>query len=574
MVMDMQRAFGGKNHQDTGTKRIHDFFLRRHVTHTPKTKKEKELPLQKVDRVKTANIPEIKRRLLPPLRARLEHLLQSLYNPADVENKTEVPVVEVPRSSGCPPQHALLSSQTVVCEPVSSEMELADPSRGSVRVFEVVELEKQRLRLIHWTRWHNEQAYARGYKCGITDLDHISAYLDAVTADCAATADIHASFYHVVLPPEVRCFYRFRDSAGNLYQLRVGAMGHCQMPEVMQIISNVLAGNPKYVQPEFAVHVPVQVWIDNIRHYGSRALVKMAQQALARNAADLSLETNIDPIRDEYDFIGGHFDHTNKTVMAAEKTLKKLPPKIPTQMRAGDVEQLASRLIFVAGLTQDPLVNHWWCLKWCRRVANRLNTGKAHTNEIVSIPPSAQRSLTQWLEKAHTPHKVVVGRNGAHATLFCDSTPIGYGGVLVTDDNRIYVTGGTFTEEQQQGSISAQETWGVTRSFHDFTPSFKKLNIAHLDVIVDNTSTEHNIPKGNTRSPDIVEPIKKFWQMAIGTQMRLRTGYVSTKIMPADEISRQRPLDIAKVTLAMRPESQNWRTGQAGRFVGRPPNRQ
>ena len=323
MVSDLQRAFAAtkRGKAESIHTRLHNIFVRRHVTRIPRTKAERDLPLQTVDRVKHVNMDEVRRRLTPTLQQRLDHILGLLYHPYGEKSKTDVPIVEVPRSPACSPQHAKLSSQTVVCEPVTPEMEAADPSRGFLTTFEVVEEHKQRLRLIHWTRMQNDMAYARGYACGIEDL--ISAYLDAVYAECAGTADIHASFYHVQLPPETRCFYRFRDAEGNLFQLRVGAMGHCVMPEVMHTITNVLAGNPLYVTPSFAVNTPVRCWIDNIRHHGSRALVEAAQNAIRRNAMALNLEVQLDGVRTEYDFIGVHWNHTARShggTTHAEKT--------------------------------------------------------------------------------------------------------------------------------------------------------------------------------------------------------------------------------------------------------------
>ena len=452
-------------------------------------------------------------------------------------------------------------------------MESRDPSRGFINVFTVVEEAKHRQRLIHWTKPQNEAAYTQhNYKCEIDDLQHISNFLPAVYTDCAGTADIHASFYHVELPPEARAFYRFRDTRGDLYQLRVGAMGHCIMPEIMQMITNVLAGNPRYVRDEFAVNVPVTVWIDNVRHHGTRALVESAQRALKRNADELGLEVTIDPVRTKYDFIGVAWNHEDRTVRVAEKTILKLPQVVPDRMPAREIEEFLSRLLFTTSVRQTPLVNHWWCLKWGRRVMNGLNTGRLSNDTAIPIPPSAVRSLQSWLDEARRPHKVVLGRDGRHATLFTDATPQGWGGVLVCDDGRVHGVGGQFKANQRQGPISAQEAWAPQLALRAFTPLFRDQNITQLDLLVDNTSVEHTLQKGNTSCEHMVEPIRRFWQQSIRTHLRVRLAYISTAVNPADSLSRGLALDIGKVEQAMRLPVPNSRRGE-GRFVGPEPSR-
>ena len=428
-MTDFARA---SSHDPTLHEKLHSVFVRRAITRLPRTDAEKKLPIQRVDKVQRCNTHEVSTRLHDSKRARFLYLLDLLRNPAQVANKHDVPVVSVPPSRAVSSVQASTLAESVVVEKVTAEMEAADPSRGEINAFFVVEWEKQRLRAIHHTKWANEQAYAHGYKCQISDLQHISAYLGAVTADLGATADIHASFYHVEIPQESRCYYRFRDADGTLYQLSRAAMGHCIMPEIMQTITNVLAGNQLYVKPEYAVHVPVHVWIDNIRHYGGRALLRVAQAALRDNARALGLELNIDEISDRYVFIGVLFDHRAKTVRVADKTLDKLPTIVPSSMTAREIEMLVSRLLFVAGVRQTPLVNHWWCLKWARRVMNALNTGRMSCDTIVQIPASAHKSLVEWKAQAHVPHSVVTANAKIKkATLFTDATLVGWGGVIV-----------------------------------------------------------------------------------------------------------------------------------------------
>lgn len=449
-------------------------------------------------------------------------------------------------------------------------MEAAQPSRGSVNVFTVVEQEKHRQRAIHWTKQQNEHAYAAGYKCGIADLQHISSYLGAVFAESAARADIHASFYHVELPAKARAYYRFRDSAGDLYQLRVGAMGHCVMPEIMQMITNVLAGNPEYVRDEYAVHVPVQVWIDNVRHYGGRELVQHARAAVRRNAAALNLEVDFDDITPEYDFIGVHFDHTAKTVRPADKTLGKLPATVPEHMRARQLEEFVSRMIFIAGIRQEPLVNNWWLLKWARRTMNGLNSGRIALNEEVQIPPSARRPLQQWLQQAPQPHRVVTPKDGRTVTLFTDATPVGWGAVLVDNNNKISICGGRFSEEQRLGSIATQEAWAVDNAIRDFGERLRE--VGRVNIFVDNTSVQSRLQAGNPRAADLVAPIKSFWQRAIRSRVSIKVQYISTKLNPADELSRGQEFIVEKAQQAMRivkqTQNQNTRRGLTeGRFV-------
>ncbi|KAK7200672.1 hypothetical protein NESM_000123800 [Novymonas esmeraldas] len=127
------------------------------------------------------------------------------------------------------------------------------PTTGWVIPFSVVETKEtgQRTRFIAWPKQKNA---ADEYEADVP-LGHASRHLEAVWSEGASTLDLRAPFYQVPLPQEnARAAFRFKLADGTLVELCRLPMGCGASPEIMQILTSVLAGasgvaTPRTVAP-------------------------------------------------------------------------------------------------------------------------------------------------------------------------------------------------------------------------------------------------------------------------------------------------------------------------------------
>ena len=327
--------------------------------------------------------------------------------------------------------------------------------------------------------------------------------------------------------PVSRSYYRFRDETGELFELSTLMMGHVASVEIQQITS-VLAGHRDYVSVSFAAPTVPEIWVDNIRYVGSKQLLQKCRKFLEESAKDCSASLEIDEISHVYDFLGATWNHQQQTVQVSRKTLEKLPVSIPDTMSASDLEGLIGRLIFVAQLHQEPLVRHYWVLKWSRRFFNALNSGRLHHSSLVKIPPSAKFSLSKWLHDARRPHSIRFSNNNTKtATLFTDASLKGWGGVLVLWDGTLHLVGGSFSSADHNNNISKAEAMALDFSTRDLSQIISSLS--RIDILVDNTSVEAAVRRGMPRAEELAPVVNNIWQRLIAMKVATTVDRVSTK---------------------------------------------
>ena len=506
--------------------------------------------------VKRYNMKVILDRANNSTNLRLKEVIHLINRPFG-DDLNKIPTVPVPMSKSAKQHHTKKRLEHDIIRVVSKEEEQQYPSRGTLHEFCVVEQKKDsknntifdRLRQIDHPVEQNESL--RNNKFITTaPLHHFSRYHRRIRHEKALIADLEASFYGYGLDdPVARSFYRFRDETGQLFEMNVLMMGLVASVELQQIITSIIAGHKDYVKPNFVAPTVPEIWVDNMRFCGSEKLLNKCKTFLINSMQDCNASLEIEDISSVYDFLGATWDHENKTVKLAEKTFKKLPSILPNEISARDLEGLIGRLIFVAQIMQDPLVNHYWLLKWARRFFNGLNSGRISPEEMVKIPPSASFSLSRWLSAASKPHKVrfsnLLDKTG---TLFTDASLFGWGAVLIMPDGSIQVAGGKLTVDDHKNNINTAEAMALKNSFNSFKNFISFLS--NLDILVDNTSLEYNVRRGMPRSEELAIFIKQIWQKIFDLKISISINRVSTKLNPADSISRGQKLDMDKLNNA------------------------
>lgn len=537
----------------------------------PQTAEERALPMQTVVGIGTLNQKQASRMANKDKRERLAELDKRIDTPFG-KPAAECPTIGIPNDTrGLTNDQAQEQANIgIMMRRVSKEEENKYPSKGQVQPFVVVE--PGRLRVVAQCKQHNEYAYESDYKNEVDDMTGAGEQLNLAHAPAVAENDIKAAFYHRRLSPEASSFYRFRID-GQLYEFAALPMGLAVSAEYMHIITNIAAGNPRYVELQFAAQCPVKVWIDNIGYHGTDAMVRRAAQKLAENCKLLGLtlkyETKVhtreeDPI---FTFCGVTYNLSKKTAAVAEKTLNKMPKVCPASLTAIEFESFIGRVIFCAQVHQIPLIRYWWLLKWARRQYNGLNNGEMSPDQTINFPDKRQRELTELMQTFYGEHEVVAQKTrGTEATLFSDATLTGWGAVLVFSSGRILSVGGKFSESELEAhkSINGFEALALQKGMQAFTKALQE--VKELKILVDNTSVEANTRRANARAADLVEPIRRIWDMLISSRMSVHVGYIATDANPADSISRGALVD-ANQALKQANGERNWRSGAGQRLV-------
>ena len=518
------------------------------------TKEQASWPLQNVEGLGSVRVTELLKTARPSVRARFMELFDLTCNPFTGVSDPLDPIV-VSRSSTCSPADCEVRVRNGVIRRVSAEEEAARPSLSEIVAFTVAEPAKTRRRAIDWPRAVNDALYARGFKSDLgNSLKHISTYLGSAHQHSGATGDIKSSFYQLELPEHARAFYRFRDSAGHLYECSRLMMGLVCAPDLQQIITSLLAGHPDYVEPEFAAPCPVDVWIDGVRYHGTAALAAKAIEGFRARSREFGvvLKESSDGAVRTYTWAGVDWDHERRSVRVADKTRAQLPERMPRHLRVDELHSLFGRLVYVAGVRQLPLVQYWWAFKLARRIFNKANKGQLRPSDKVDLGDAyaARAQFDAWLRDAHSWHEVRKVKEGVrHAWLFTDATLVGWGGVLLTADGQVHIVGGLF-DKDDHGDICAKEAQAVANSVTALRELL--LQVTSLDIIVDNTSVEHGMRRMLPRAEALAESVAAVWRDVINMRIALRIGRIDSAKNPADAISRGITVDPTQLLQATR----------------------
>lgn len=482
----------------------------------------------------------------------------------------------MPKSNLCKPEHCALREAAGIIRRVTPDMERERPSVGYVRSFPVVEstsnIDKyptgKRLRIIDAPLLQNDAIYEQGYEPHVPELTHISEKLGAVFQSAAITGDISCSFYGMRIDrPETM---RFRDNEGTLYEMLVSTMGSVVSVEKQHILTAVAAGHIDYAAEPAPLPRP-DLCIDNVRYVGPVHLVHRCRDFVNARAKRFDMAFNVDAeARTQYTFLGVVFDHTRHAVRVADKTLDKLPRDLGNSIRVDELESLIGRVIHCSAVRQEPLVNHLWIIKWVRRVLNKLNRGQLKLDSIVAITDSALQQLRRWIESSREWHEVRrANRSGKSNTLYTDATLESWGAVLITDNARIFATGGHFDKDQKHGDIGRKEAFAVFNAITAFRDLLR--GSSRLNLFVDNTSVVAGVGRGQVRAESLQEPVAAIWREIMAERVALFVDYVSTHINPADAISRGQTITVEEAKVkhgeAERQQNKHATRKKAGAFV-------
>ena len=470
---------------------------------------------------------QVKQRMAPAARKRFTELLEMLTTPGDPTTR--------PRSF-LSKNDAMLLVQHENAKIVSD----ASDTTGWCHASSVIEdkPDGQRRRVIFWSQAQNDALYDLGFKSSV-NLEHVSAYLDAVRFDAGGTRDLKVGFWQIPLSPRARRALRFTDTEGNVYEPTRLPMGHCVAVDIMQLVTLTIAGDAATVLPGHADPSPAHVWVDGLRFAGTPSQVANALARADKRAAAVGATWKaVTPVQSKYDFIGIDWDHDLHTVKVAEKTASAIRSARLSSMSIHQLEQLVGRLIWAAGATRTALAPFYFAMKMARREANKLDRGEAQPDTVISIPQSVQKIFSAWRTAVAAPLRIVERATpSVKMTLFSDASEKGWGTVLVDNAGAVIGSYGQRWSASEAGRhINALEILALSRAVERFKPSL--LKASSLDVRVDNTSLIAAAVKGSSRSEDLTPFVKVLASELKSLDSATRVAYVRSEHNPADALSR------------------------------------
>lgn len=216
----------------------------------------------------------------------------------------------------------------------------------------------------------------------------------------------------------------------------------------MQLLTSALAGDPSVVKESYAAPhgIAVHVWIDNIRLCGDVNLVQSWSEVIRDTALLAQVDFGgISTCVTHYTFIGVAFNHVTETVHVGDKSIRRLrSTKTWDSMNAGDIEQLAARLVYASGVLGFALFEFYFFFKFVRRLLSKLNKGYITLTTPVTVPPMTRVLGDKLLARVlqHNVRQIVVAPSSEPPTIVTDASNFGWGAVFFSPDGEVFVSAG------------------------------------------------------------------------------------------------------------------------------------
>ena len=362
-----------------------------------------------------------------------------------------------------------------------------------------------RRRAIHWAKLFNEHCDAAGYKAQV-NLRHHSHYFPRVEQDFGACYDLKASFFQVLLPSKF--LFTFADENGSVYGLKRLPMGISTAPEIMQIITSTLAGDPLFCKPKFKSSALVDIWIDNVLYSGTLNKVRESAAAFRSRIAEANATLNEKESRDackKLDFIGMSLDFEAKTIDLSPKNKKKVHDlnfDVGSRIKIGDLETATARLMYASSILGVHIAKYYFAIKFLRRKLSELNRETALRSDTVTIPASSLDAYRRWHNeiKSSSARKVPNLRGKRSFTLWTDASTTGWGAVLVDDvTQQVFIVAGRWSSEDSLAHINVLEARALLLALS----KFEMISDSVVQPRIDNTSVVFSVKKGTSKSADL-----------------------------------------------------------------------
>ncbi|EPY37483.1 TcC31.12 [Angomonas deanei] len=528
----------------------HTILRRAQVSRVASSEEEHSIPLQAVN-VSALDFGSLRARMNRQTLQRLDSLMELLHTPGGDGGAT------------VPGKRLHAGDAQKLCEAgilvPASEL----PTKGWIQPFSVIEEKATGLRR-RFIAWPKDKNLSDGYGADVP-LEHISKYMDPVLAPCASLLDLKASFYQVPVPETARHLFRCMMEDGTVYEFARIPMGYRASPEIMQLLTSVIAGVPSVVQEQFRAppSVKVEVWIDNIRITGSREDVQTWTESVISNAGEGGVTLGeVERLVTQYTFIGVHFNHDNHTVKLGEKTQRRLREAVSFQdMTVRELEAFGSRAVYAASVLGITLFRFYFFFKFVRRVLSMLNHGYITLQDRLEWSKGKLFWATQLRDTlvANTPRVIVAYSPEPRVTLVSDASFQGWGAILFVENGPVYIAGSRW--ESTPNEINSMEARALLLGILSFLHHLPK----HIRILIDNTSVLGAIRKGVSTSGALSYELQEVADVLNKRSIQAEYRYIKSENNPADAPSRliaPSPITLAKGYNMRRGDCDPWKFGK------------
>jgi hypothetical protein len=446
---------------------------------------------------------------------------------------------------------ARLSTEDVARMQAASQISAVDPAEalGTIRVFSVPEVAKQRRRAIKHTELIND-LYPK------ESLDPVQLPLRAEQSAQSASGryavclDFAAYFDQFQLSEEVSRLMCFRHG-GQAYRLLRMPMGQRQAVSVAQFATNLMLSFP------MPLGVTVQSCIDNVRFVGPREGVEEAATCFVRRCRRASVTINELPdagadregiaalIHQEGDWLGARYDYAHGRQKLAEKTVSKLRTSWArrAEWTHRDYAAHMGLLFFAASVLHTRIGDFFEAMKQLRLRSRTLTEQPALWDQPMHTTAGEELALLQWTQAAlANPFVACTSPKSAERVLVTDASDWGWGAVLFDSASGAIATHGEAWTDKDRAmlntGVSAHcEPNAVYRALCRF---IRPDDNRPLLILTDSTTARYAIERGYSPSFAVNSIANRIAREFGGVPMRLE--YIKGALNVADAPSRGAPL--------------------------------
>jgi hypothetical protein len=328
----------------------------------------------------------------------------------------------------------------------AKQIEPTEPEavRATCNVFPVLELSKQRRRLIKHTRALNER-FGRETLLHIKLIRAQDLRATVHKGKHAITLDFSAWFDQIPLHESGRPFHCF-TFGGRWYRLTRLPMGQRQAVDVASTLTDMLTS---FDRP---ATVDVCTYIDNVRFLGDDedevidVALQFVHRAWSIGATINEIKCTGDArerlralVHQRGEFLGVEFDYVSKAARVGPKTMAKLR-LLDSAFRGNDgfthqnFLALFGVLFFTMQVTRPSAAHRYYCLKEYSNVARRIQADPGLLPTQYKCPPARQQQIVQWIEDTilnpWVPAVTTPTTSEADYVLVTDASSWGWGALL------------------------------------------------------------------------------------------------------------------------------------------------
>ena len=397
----------------------------------------------------------------------------------------------------------------------------------TIKVFSVVELQKNRRRVITWPKQLNAIERRRLREIREQGGDVLFPTIENIVKNArrcfSAQADFTKYFQQFPLAPDCRRFFTFAYR-GTVFEILTVPTGAVSVPLWTQVVTRCIALDAiRTAGAQLSVFFDCV--IDNVRFVSDSLedLCSVWQHFKSTcKRLNITLGDSMEPGLNNYTFLGIRFSTKNRndacSISIGDKTCSKLRAAahllklsllnqhqllIHEALAFFGITMFASTVAASTTGGQTPLHsrNHFLIFKYMRRLGHRtasLQNWKMTLDSPANVWPCIIQEWIDWCLQLASFNEVLCGPSTTTSgTLYTDASDSGWGIIYFGHEGKVFSAGGKWSTFEKRQIIAERELRAVTIGL-DLVQAKWPL-IQNVDILVDNTNAISWMKKGRSR---------------------------------------------------------------------------